>query len=216
MFPNVNYRYQKKDVSLFAVTVSLIAVIQFIVMTFLAGFFYPGGYSIVKNYFSDLGQVYVQNHLNSISSIMFMFAVFLIVLFLIPYWYLLKKIFSESKLEHVLSNLGLVTGLISSISLVFVALNPVDTRVNTHIFFALLFFLGFGLSIVFYSINFLRYKEFRPLVFSIGLLLLIAYLVYEQSLEKIAIIDPFWEKLVGYLYFVWIFIVDFILWRKFT
>lgn len=214
MYFNLRNQYQEKDYSNIAVILSLVAVTQFVFLTLVAGLFYPGGYSLIGNYFSDLGMVHVRGVLNSTSSVIFMFSVFLIVILLLPYWFLLKFIFSESKLENLISINGLVMGIISSLSLFIVALNPVDTHTKTHVFYALIFFLSFALSIFFFSLNFVAYKQFLPILYAIGLIILISFLVFEQTLAKIAYIFPFWEKLVGYLYFVWILVVDFILWKK--
>lgn len=220
MYYDLKNQYQEKNYSNIAVILSVVAVIQFVILTLLAGLFYPGGYSIIGNYFSDLGMVHVHVHgisyLNPISSGMFMTAVFLIVFLLLPYWFLLKKLFSASKLQNILSIAGLIMGIASSISLFMVALNPVDTHTNIHVIYALLFFLSFAFSIFFFSLNFIAHKQYFPILYALVMIVLVSFLVSEQTLAKIAYILPFWEKIVGYMYFIWILIVDLILWKKFN
>ena len=196
------------------ILVSLIAVIQFIIITLLAGFFYPGKYSIVGNYFSDLGSVRVNNQLNPIASLMFMIAIFLIAFGLLPYWILLAKYFSATKIENILSTTGSILGIISSFSLVLVALNPVDTKLDIHVYFAGIFFFCFGLFILTYSINFFINKRVTIVLFYLGFVLFIFSLIFISGIPRVDGYGPFWEKLTGYMYFIWILILDLCLLKK--
>ena len=210
---SINNKYSQNR---FILLISLFAVIQFIVITLIAGFFYPINYSITGNYFSDLGMVHVDNQLNPIASTLFMIALFMIIIGLFPYWFLLVKIFSKNKIENVLSIVGSIMGVCSSLALTIVALNPVDTELNTHIFFAGIFFVCFGIFILAYSINFLLNNEVNSSLFIFGLIIFIASLIFDQGTPRIIGIGPFWEKCVGYAYFLWIIIVDIILWKNHT
>jgi hypothetical membrane protein len=44
-----------------ACLVTVFGVMQFLLLTFLAAFFYPGGYDYFGYYFSDLGAVIARN-----------------------------------------------------------------------------------------------------------------------------------------------------------
>ena len=105
-------------------------------------------------------------------------------------------------------------GTISSFSLIVVALNPVDTKLDVHVYFAGIFFFCFGIFILSYSIIFLINKKVNVTLFYFGLLLFIFSLIFISGIPRIDGYGPFWEKLTGYLYFIWILILDVCLLKK--
>jgi hypothetical protein len=101
-----------KSIGRLACVVSFIGVAQFFLLTFLAAFFYPGGFDYLGYYFSDLGAVVAKNgEPNSISSTLFSVTVIAVAITLIPFWLIIRSLFTKSRLEKVLSMLGSALGL---------------------------------------------------------------------------------------------------------
>lgn len=198
------------------ILLSVTAAAQFVILTLVAGLFYPGGYSIVGNYFSDLGAVKVNDHLNPTSSALFMLAIFLTVLLLLPFWFFLVRYFSSNSREKWISIIGSVLGLISSFFLVMVALNPEDTQLGAHVFYAKLFFVCFGIVILIYSVNFYFNKEISSLLVLVGVLIFLSSVIFASGLPSQINIGPFWQKCVVYAYIIWVAIVDYFLWEHVT
>ena len=99
-----------KSVGRLACIVAVFGVVQFIFLTFLAALFYPGGFDYFGYYFSDLGAVVARNgESNSISSTLFPVTLTVIALALIPFWLIIHPLFTESRVEKVLSILGSAT-----------------------------------------------------------------------------------------------------------
>jgi hypothetical membrane protein len=86
----------------------LIWGLQFIVVTFIAMFFYPDGYSFTENYLSHLGNTINirTGSPNDVSRFLFVMACIVAGACLIPFWIVLATLFTESNLMRVLSLFG--------------------------------------------------------------------------------------------------------------
>jgi len=95
--------------------ISVVGIVQFLFLTFVAACFYPGGYDYFGYYFSDLGAVTARNgEPNTLSSTLFSISLPGVALSLIPFWIGVRALSGESKLGRVLSKIGSVSGLFST------------------------------------------------------------------------------------------------------
>jgi len=149
--------------------ISIISAILFLVLSFLAMFFYSGGtminnpknplynedilsYSHTYNFFSDLGlHTSWSGDSNSTALILFAYSLFFVAVELLAfYWgfhYILKK---DTNLINI-SRLGFCIALVSALGFIMVALFPSDTMFDLHIFAVNLAFRSFLLVMFLYS-----------------------------------------------------------------
>ena len=195
-----------------ACLVTVFGVVQFLLLTFLAAFFYPGGYDYFGYYFSDLGAVVARNgEPNSISAILFSVALTMVALALIPFWLILRSIFTESRVGKVLSTLGSISGLTSSPFIIGVALFPIDTQLDTHILATLIFFSLFVSSTVFYSIAIMLNQNHSNYFGLVGVVLFAVSLAI--FVDPLAPHVAFLQTIVTYGYFFWVLLQTFLVWR---
>ena len=195
-----------------ACLVTVFGVMQFLLLTFLAAFFYPGGYDYFGYYFSDLGAVIARNgEPNPISAILFSVALTIVAIALIPFWLILRSIFEESRLGGVLSTLGSILGLTSSPFIIGVALFPIDTQLDTHILATLIFFSLFVLSTIFYSIAIILNKNHSNYFGLVGIVLFAVSLAI--FVDPLAPHVAFLQTIVTYGYFIWVLLQTFLVWR---
>jgi hypothetical protein len=196
-----------------ACLVTVFGVVQFLFLTFLAAFFYPGGYDYFGYYFSDLGAVVTRNgEPNLISAILFSVALTMVALALVPFWLILRSIFTESRVGRVLSTLGSISGLTSSPFIIGVALFPIDTQLETHILATLIFFSLFVSSTVFYSIAILLNQNHPNYFGLVGIVLFAVSLAI--FVDPLAPHVAFLQTIVTYGYFVWVLLQTFLVWRR--
>jgi len=185
-------------------------VLQFLLLTFLAALFYPGGFDFFGYYFSDLGAVVARNgEPNSISSVLFPVTLTLVALALIPFWLIIHSLFKESRVEKVLSILGSALGLISSPFIIGVALFPIDIQLETHILLTLTFFSLFVLATLLYSIAIILNRNYPNYFGIVGLALFAIALVI--LMDPLAPYVAFLQTIVIYGYFIWVLIPIYIL-----
>ena len=194
---------------------SIFGVLQFFLLTFLASFFYPGGYDYFGYYFSDLGAVTAQNgEHNSISRALFSVALPIAALTFIPFWLIIRRLFTESTVEKVLSTLGCTLGLMSSPFMIGITLFPMDTHLAVHFIVTLIFVLFFVLASLLYSIAIILNPHYP------NYLGLMAFVLFAISLASSAtsFMDPnaphgaFLQKIAVYGYFIWTLIPIYLVW----
>lgn len=201
-----------KDIGRVACIVSVFGVGQFLLLTFLAAFFYPGGFDYIGYYFSDLGAFVAKNgEPNSISSTLFTVTGIVVALTLIPFWLNIRSPFLKSKVENVLSMLGSALGLMSLPFLIGVALSPIDTQLETHILMTLIFFSLFVLATLLHSIAFTLDRNYPNYSGFSGLALFIVSLVI--LVDPLATYVPFLQTIVLYGCFAWVLIQTSLTWR---
>jgi len=192
--------------------VTVFGVLQFFVLTFLAAFSYPGGYDYFGYFFSDLGAEIAKNgEPNSISATLFSVALTIVALALIPFWLILRSIFTESRVGRVLSTLGSVLGLISSPFIIGVALFPIDTQLDPHILATLIFFSLFVLSTILYSIAIILNQKYSNYFGLVGIVLFAVSLTI--FVDPLAPHVAFLQTIVTYGYFVWVLLQVGLIWR---
>ena len=195
-----------------ACLVTVFGLGQFFLLTFLAALFYPGGYDYFGYYFSDLGALAARNgETNLISSKLFFVALTVNALAIIPFWLIIRSLFTESKVEKVLSTLGSALGLISSPFIIGVALFPIDTQLETHILVTLIFFSLFVLATLLYSIAIILNQNYPNYFGLVGLVLFAISLVIlmDPLAPQVALL----QTIVTYGYFIWVLIPIFLIWH---
>lgn len=193
--------------------VSVLGVAQFFLLTFLAALFYPGGFDYLGYYFSDLGAVVAKNgEPNLISSTLFSIAVVTVAITLIPFWLIMRSLFTKSRLEKILSILGSALGLTAFPFLIGVAIYPIDTQLETHILMTLIFFSLFVLATLLYSLAVILNQDhpnYSGLVGSVLFAVSIVILV-----GPLATYVSFLQTIVLYGYFAWVLIQTSLAWRR--
>jgi len=201
-----------KSIGRLACMVTVFGALQFLLLTFLASFFYPGGFDYFGYYFSDLGALVARNgESNSISSTLFFVALTVVALVLIPFWLIIRSLFTESTVEKVLSILGSALGLTSSPFIIGVALFPIDTQLETHILVTLIFFSLFVLATLLYSIAIILNQNYPNYFGLVGLVLFAISLVIlmDPLAPQVALL----QTIVTYGYFIWVLIPIFLIWH---
>ena len=138
----------------------------FIILLFLSISFYSGGtlndpnsqgYSMFRNFFSDLG---ILNQQNIISVILFGLALLLCGLTFIFYFYYFMKLFSAETLNSVLGKIGAFFGIIGAIFFIVVGFTPHNYIHDLHVFSVNWAFRCFFLASTFLTISIFRDESF--------------------------------------------------------
>ena len=183
--------------------VTVVGVVQFIVLTYVAAVCYPGGYDYFSYYFSDLGAVTARNgDPNTLSSNIFSISLTLVALSLIPFWINIRALSGETKLAKALSVVGSVSGLVSTPFIFGVALYPMDTRLSAHMLTTMLFFTFFMAGIASYSLMFMQSSEHPGSHGMMGLLIL--SLSIPVFVNPLASYVAFLQKVLAYGCFLWV------------
>ena len=200
-----------RSIGRLACLVTVLGVGQFLILTFFAALLYPGGYDYLGYYFSDLGAVAARNgEPNLISSKLFFVALTVVALALVPFWFVVRSLFTESRVGKVLSTLGSALGLMSSPLIVGVALFPIDTQLSTHILVTLIFFSLFVLATLLYSIAITLNQNYPKYFGLVGLVLFAISLVI--LMDPLAPHVALLQTIVTYGYFVWTLIPILLVW----
>ena len=167
---------------------TMASCVQFVVLTAVAMFFYPGGtfvnrtttgYSFFRNFFSDLGRTQTQSGAsNTVAAILFLVALTIAGLGLAFFFLAVPRLFRQAQPARLLSRLGSAVGLISGLAFVGVAWAPVNLIGWLHRLFVQVAFLAFFLAALFYIAAMLRtpaYPRRYALMCGAFLLLLAAY-----------------------------------------
>ena len=188
----------------------IIGCVQFIIITIIAMFFYPGGYSFWDNFFSQLGFTKSANNgqPNIISFILFITTMTIGGILLIPFWLSIRTIFTETKKLRYTSWLGTIIGLISCPFIILIALTPGDIMRDQHILVTKLFFLLFASAIIVYSIAILLNKEYENLYAYIGFAMAVLLLLY----MSVFLLNAAVQKITVYVLFSWVIIQGVKLW----
>ena len=202
-----------KGISQLVCIVIVLGIAQFFLLTFVAALLYPGGFDYFGYFFSDLGAVNAKNgEPNLISSALFSIALVAVAITLIPFWLVIRSLFTKSKLERILSVLGSGLGLIALPFLIGVAISPIDTQLETHILMTLIFFSLFVLATLLYSIAVILNRDYPNYSGIVGLVLF--------GVSTLILVDPlatyvaFLQTIVLYGYFAWVLIQTFLVQRR--
>jgi len=151
-----------------AFVLAMVGCVQFIVLTTVAMFYYPGGtytnhdtvgYSFWSNFFSDLGRrATFSGAPNTVSRSLFVTALCFAALVLALAFAALPQLFTKVRSARRLAVLGSIVGIISVISYIGIAALPADIHQPTHKLFVYIAFTAFLLVVALYSAAILRNK----------------------------------------------------------
>jgi hypothetical protein len=175
-------------------TLVINSLILFLVLTSVAMLFYAGGtitdattsgYSFFHNFFSELGLTKTHaGQPNTISAVLFVTALTLAGAGVIGFFIAFPQFFMQSSAEKWLSGMGSLSGIMTGIGFIGVAVTPVDLHQEIHLFFVFWAFRTFPLAVFCYAIAILlgrQYPKRFALVFIAFGILLTLYLLF---LEK--------------------------------
>jgi hypothetical protein len=188
-------------------------VIQFILLTLSAAMFYPGGFDIYGQYFSELGATTARNGgLNSVSSSLFLVANLVIALTLVPFWLKIPSLLKDTRGMKATGKLGSALGLMSSPFMMGTALCPIDTQPDMHFRMFVIFFPLFNLASLIYSTMIIIDQGLPNRNGFLGFSLL--------ALSIIVLIDPmasyvsFLQKILLYGYFIWVLFMNKLIYSR--
>ncbi len=191
--------------------ITIIGMAQFLFLTFLAAFFYPGGYNYFNYYFSDLGSSVARNGVtNSISSKLFILSLIIIAICLIPFWLITHSLFNN-KIESIFGKFGSILGLLSTPSIITIALCPMDTQFALHLLSSIMVLFFYTIAIFFYSIAITINKEYSKYLGFIGLVVIAVSI--GLMVNPFASYGAFLQKIIFYCYFLWVLIPLFLIWK---
>ena len=213
ILPNIKKEYLKSWKHLSCI-IALIGGIQFIVVTIVAMFFYPDGYSFTEDYFSFLGttvnvRTYSQN---TISRILFVIACVVAGASLIPFWIVITTLFKDKEITRYLSYFGSLLGIIASPLIMGVGIFPGDKMYDIHNFAARYFFLLFAIAILIYSIAILfneNYQNFYAFI-GFGFSVLIVLYIMRVFIQ----IGPLMQKIIVYGFIIWATLQVLKIWKR--
>jgi hypothetical protein len=182
---------------------AIFGILQSLILTFFAILFYPGGYNFFMYFLSDLGTVRARNgDLNPVSSFLFSIAFSILALSLIPFWLIIRTLFTETIFEKVLSALGSVMGLISTLIVVGVVLYPMDTQFDVHEFLALSYSFSLALAIFFYSVAIILNQDYPNYIAIVSFILFIVIGFF--SIVGFGEFQAFVQKVIFSGFIIWV------------
>jgi hypothetical protein len=154
----------------------------------LAMLLYPGGtlmdpdaegYSLLGNFFSDLGMAHTYAGETKLLSLMlFASALAPIGIALVLFFAMMPSWFTATRLERVASRLGSIGGVLAGLSCIGIAATPWDLYSSAHMVFSYGLSVSFLLAVVCYLVAMLKnadYANAYAAVFAAYLVILAAY-----------------------------------------
>jgi len=178
--------------------------VLFVVMTLVNMAVYPGGYSFVENYFSELGLTVVGLQDNLLGYVLFSAACTSAAVFSVPFWIAIRKVFTDTRLLRVLSWLGTIIGVVAAPFLSALALYAANLYGYEHGMSTILFFILYSSAIIVYSIAMLANKQYNRLYALIGFAVAAVCLVHifgihTALMQKLAVYSlVLWSAFQGY------------------
>ena len=190
---------------------------QFILLTFIAMFFYPGGYSFTEDYFSDLGTtVNVKTGSpNDISRVLFLIACVVAGASLIPFWIVMSTLFTESKFTKYISLFGTIMGAISSLFLMGVGIYPANIHYSLHTMSAKMFFVFFIIAILVYSFVILLNSEYQNIYSFIGIVFSLSSIISLYIFRSSIHISAIMQKIIVYGFCLWAVLQISNVWKEY-
>jgi hypothetical membrane protein len=200
---NINWRLSRESFRGLVMRAPSFGVVQFILLTLSAAMFYPGGFDIFGQYFSELGATTARNGgLNIVSSALFLVANLVIAVTLVPFWLGIPSLLNDTRGMKAAGKLGSALGLISIPFMMGTAFYPIDTQPDMHFLMFLIFFPLFNTASLLYSTAIMLDQRADKKPGVLGLLLfalsILAFIAPSASYV------PLLQKAVLYGYFIWV------------
>ncbi len=154
----------------------ILGCVVYVILIFLAMLFYAGGtyfdpdtpgYSFWSNWLSDLGMTKSYSGKdNTVSMILFSIALTFWAASFFPFFLALRSLFTEDKVEKILSTIGTILGVIAAICLIGIAFTPADILGGPHIIFVYIGYIALLNLGIIYSIALFK-SEILPKKYAI-------------------------------------------------
>jgi hypothetical protein len=203
---------------------TMVASVQFVILTIIAMWFYPGGtsenpssegYDFFRNFFSTLGLTVANNgETNTISFVLFVIALSLAGLGLVIFFIAEPQFFTSRRSIKILSLIGSIFGILSGLSYIGVALTPANLLPEAHGLFTLNAFRLFLVAVIFYLIAIVvnnRYLNIYAVVYFFFAVLLALYIYLMMQGPSMGtpeglIIQAAGQKIIAYASIICMFI----------
>ena len=191
---------------------------QFLILTNIAMFFYPGGtitdpntsgYSFWKNLFSDLGRfITPSGESNLIAFGLYNISLFLMGVLLIPYFVVMPQLFKDKKGIKVEGRgfcvVGSIIGIPIAISMIGASLTPADILYGIHVSFGFVKFILLIPQVLLYSMAIFQNKIYPKryayvfMIFGIMQLIFVSIMFFSVNQEELSIIFAAGQNIVVY------------------
>jgi hypothetical membrane protein len=181
--------------------------IIFIIVTFIAMLTYPGGYSFLDNYFSELGLTVTNGQPSMLNYALFSIACTSAAVCLIPFLLAMRTVFVETSTLKILSSIGTILGIAAAPNLSALSLFAADVYGTQHFWTTMLFFLLITLGILVYSIAILLNKNYGNIYALIGFIVVAICFLHVGAFFSTELSVYFgtavWQKLSVYALILW-------------
>jgi hypothetical membrane protein len=165
---------------------------------------YPGGYSFLTNYFSEIGLTQVAGQPNTAGYVLFVAACTSAAACIIPFALAIRTVFKKPKSVRYLATIGTTLGIIAAPFLSALAILAGDIFPYQHGLSTMLFFLLYATAIVIYSIAMPLNKNYNYLYALVGFIvaaicLVHIFLIGTALMQKLAVYAlVLWSAFQGY------------------
>ncbi|MFW9919774.1 MAG: hypothetical protein ACFFED_09260 [Candidatus Thorarchaeota archaeon] len=178
--------------------------ILFVIFTFIDMLIYPGGYSFLDNYFSELGLTVINGTPALLNYVLFSLACTSAAICSLPFWLAIRREFNESQILKYLGWIGTIMGLLAAPFLSALALFAGDVFPLQHGLSTMIFFILYASAIIIYSIGMLVNREYNSLFSLVGfavaaICFLHIFLIHTALMQKVAVYSlVLWSGFQGY------------------
>lgn len=186
-----------------------LAVLIFLFFTITSFALYPGHYSPFNSWVSDLGNV----NLNPAGSTLFNWGCIVTGLILVTFFSGLHRWQPHKKCNRVLLMLGVIIGIFSSISLIFVGIFP-ETDIKMHQIASIGVFSSIFFVIILLNLALFKHPNFIRAVAYYGLFVIIAELVFQHVLTMKNYTSTF-NPVMSASFMEWVVVISSLAWIGF-
>jgi hypothetical membrane protein len=188
----------KKSWKWFGAVCGILGGVLFVIFSFLGMLVYPGGYSFLTNYFSEIGLTQVAGQPNAAGYVLFVAACTSAAVCIIPFSLTIRTVFMKPRSARYLALIGTTLGILAAPFLSALSILAGDIYPLQHGLSTIFFFLLYASAIVIYSIAMLLNKNYSKLYSLIG------FIVAAISLVHIFLIGTaLMQKLAVYALILW-------------
>lgn len=144
----------------FGAICGILGGILFVIFSFAGMLVYPGGYSFLTNYFSEIGLTQVGGQPNGAGYALFVAACTSAAVCSIPFWLSIRTVFTKPTSVRYMGLVGAILGIVAAPFLSGLSILAGDIFPYQHGLSTMLFFLLYASAIVLYSIAILLNKQY--------------------------------------------------------
>ena len=184
----------------------IIGAFAFVIITFIAMLTYPGGYSFLDDYVSELGLTVTNGQPSMLNYALFSIACTSVAICIIPFLLAMRTEFTETTTLKILSWFGTISGIAAAPNLSALALFAADIYPTEHGLTTLLFFLLITVGILIYSITIVLNANYPRLYAMIGfIVVIICFLHIGAFFSRVFAVfgSAVWQKVSVYALVLW-------------